>query len=135
MYLLAAALVVGNALAFPELSMPIGGGCGQLPPPCTRLATGDASILPSDWFVAVGKNLNGEFNWFRVEVPLDAGRFDVQIAEFLLDEHWYSTRESSPSTAVYYVPASENARILVTSDEGEIREPVLFIDGSALAWF
>ena len=131
MYLLAATLVVGNAFAFPELTL--SGSCINWPTPCTRLATGDASIVPDDWFERVRKNLGGDLNWFRVEVPLDRGSFDVEISGILLDEHWLSHEESSSSLGVYYVPAEANARILVTGEEREGSEFWIILDGAVRA--
>lgn len=128
MYLLAATLVVGNAFAFPELNMPIG-GCFGMPAPCTRLATGDASIVPSDWIELVTRNLDGNLNWFRVEVPLDLGSYDVEIAGIHLDERWQSREESSTSLGVYYVPATREAKVYVKGGGQEGSDFWIVLDG------
>lgn len=114
MYLLAATILTGQAFAFPELTLTLG-NCGLRPPPCMSLATGDASIVPSDWISRVRGNLDGDLNWFRVEVPLGLGAFDVEVGGVYLDGRSQSFAESSERSAVYYVPASSDATVTITA--------------------
>jgi hypothetical protein len=114
MYLLVATLLTGKALAFPEITITLG-HCGTRPPPCLGLATGDASIVPSDWYERVSSNLDGDFNWFRIEVPLTLGAFDVEVAGVYLDGRSQSFAESSEKYAVYYVPAERDATVTISA--------------------
>lgn len=113
MYLLMSALVSGNALAIEPIAN--FGGCGTKPPPCLGILTGDFTIVPPDLYNVAARRLDGELNWFRVEIFVAQGDFDIELGGYLLDEKSYVAAESTPDTSVYYVPASATAAFFVTS--------------------
>lgn len=138
MYLFLTALVVGNpALAFdPTIPPPkppiiiVPGGCGTRPPPCLGLQDADGEILPPDWLVMQRVALDGELNFFRVELYLFSGDIDVELAGSWLSERNYSAAESDRHVSVYYVPAA-GADILVKNLERAPADFELVISGEA----
>jgi hypothetical protein len=118
MYLLIAALVSTSAEAGPLTITNL--GCGLRPPPCLKFLDSDAEIMPSDWYRSEYGALDGRLNYFRVEVNQVGDPFRMSFGDYELGERYLSTRESDEHVDVYYVPASLDAWIRITT---ESREP------------
>lgn len=102
--------------------------------PCLNIGIGTgSSIIPDDWYGDTLRSLDGNLFWYRVAVSANRDVEAVYVGDYALSERFYSSRESDERWSVYYVPASQGARITVY--EGERGEITMYVSGSDLRPF